>query len=78
MYIMSDFNCASMQFGSGLKLVLLLSVWFPCCRKLQHKNLVRLLGVILHKGLQIVTELMTKVSLTNTIKPQKLFIPPVD
>ncbi|TKS74604.1 Megakaryocyte-associated tyrosine-protein kinase [Collichthys lucidus] len=28
--------------------------------KLQHKNLVRLLGVILHKGLHIVTELMTK------------------
>ncbi|XP_008406143.1 megakaryocyte-associated tyrosine-protein kinase isoform X1 [Poecilia reticulata] len=35
--------------------------------KLQHKNLVRLLGVILHKGLHIVTELMTKVRLGNLV-----------
>ena len=34
-------------------------------RKLQHKNLVRLLGVILHKGLHIVTELMMKVESTH-------------
>ncbi|PWA20978.1 hypothetical protein CCH79_00007143, partial [Gambusia affinis] len=36
--------------------------------KLQHKNLVRLLGVILHKGLQIVTELMTKGNLVNFLR----------
>ncbi|KAF3690914.1 Megakaryocyte-associated tyrosine-protein kinase [Channa argus] len=36
--------------------------------KLQHKNLVRLLGVILHKGLQIVTELMSKGNLVNFLR----------
>ncbi|CAG5861031.1 unnamed protein product [Menidia menidia] len=36
--------------------------------KLQHKNLVRLLGVILNKGLHIVTELMTKGSLVNFLR----------
>ncbi|KAM6922110.1 megakaryocyte-associated tyrosine-protein kinase [Xenentodon cancila] len=36
--------------------------------KLQHKNLVRLLGVILDKGLHIVTELMTKGSLVNFLR----------
>ncbi|XP_075878989.1 megakaryocyte-associated tyrosine-protein kinase isoform X1 [Nelusetta ayraudi] len=36
--------------------------------KLQHKNLVRLLGVIPHKGLHIVTELMTKGSLVNFLR----------
>ncbi|KAM3620409.1 uncharacterized protein V6R79_022810 [Siganus canaliculatus] len=37
--------------------------------KLQHKNLVRLLGVILHKGnCQIVTELMTKGNLVNFLR----------
>ncbi|KAM9797777.1 megakaryocyte-associated tyrosine-protein kinase isoform X2 [Syngnathus typhle] len=36
--------------------------------KLQHKNLVRLLGVILHKGLLIVTELMTKGNLSNFLR----------
>lgn len=30
-------------------------------RKLQHKNLVELLGVILHNGLYIITEFMAKV-----------------
>ncbi|XP_041647113.1 megakaryocyte-associated tyrosine-protein kinase isoform X2 [Cheilinus undulatus] len=36
--------------------------------KLQHKNLVRLLGVALHKGLHIVTELMTKGNLVNFLR----------
>uniref|UniRef100_A0A8D0D297 Tyrosine-protein kinase n=1 Tax=Sander lucioperca TaxID=283035 RepID=A0A8D0D297_SANLU len=36
--------------------------------KLQHKNLVRLLGVILHKGLHIVTELMAKGNLVNFLR----------
>ncbi|XP_056235467.1 megakaryocyte-associated tyrosine-protein kinase isoform X2 [Seriola aureovittata] len=36
--------------------------------KLQHKNLVRLLGVILHKGLHIVTELMIKGNLVNFLR----------
>ncbi|KAM4629281.1 megakaryocyte-associated tyrosine-protein kinase [Polymixia lowei] len=36
--------------------------------KLQHKNLVRLLGVILHNGLHIVTELMTKGNLVNFLR----------
>uniref|UniRef100_A0A665TFL5 Tyrosine-protein kinase n=1 Tax=Echeneis naucrates TaxID=173247 RepID=A0A665TFL5_ECHNA len=36
--------------------------------KLQHKNLVRLLGVILHKGLHIVTELMSKGNLVNFLR----------
>ncbi|XP_067453071.1 megakaryocyte-associated tyrosine-protein kinase isoform X2 [Thunnus thynnus] len=36
--------------------------------KLQHKNLVRLFGVILHKGLHIVTELMTKGNLVNFLR----------
>ncbi|KAM9385623.1 megakaryocyte-associated tyrosine-protein kinase [Pholidichthys leucotaenia] len=36
--------------------------------KLQHKNLVRLLGVILHKGLHIITELMTKGNLVNFLR----------
>ncbi|XP_034064142.1 megakaryocyte-associated tyrosine-protein kinase isoform X1 [Gymnodraco acuticeps] len=36
--------------------------------KLQHKNLVRLLGVMLHKGLHIVTELMTKGNLVNFLR----------
>ena len=40
---------------------------FTFTRKLQHKNLVRLFGVILHKGLHIVTELMTKVQLHTVI-----------
>uniref|UniRef100_A0A8C7XXP0 Tyrosine-protein kinase n=1 Tax=Oryzias sinensis TaxID=183150 RepID=A0A8C7XXP0_9TELE len=36
--------------------------------KLQHKNLVRLLGVILNKGLHIVTELMIKGNLVNFLR----------
>ncbi|XP_030640083.1 megakaryocyte-associated tyrosine-protein kinase [Chanos chanos] len=36
--------------------------------KLQHKNLVRLLGVILHNGLYIITELMEKGSLANFLR----------
>ncbi|XP_041862980.1 megakaryocyte-associated tyrosine-protein kinase isoform X2 [Melanotaenia boesemani] len=36
--------------------------------KLQHKNLVQLLGVILDKGLHIVTELMTKGNLVNFLR----------
>lgn len=36
--------------------------------KLQHKNLVRLLGVILHNGLQIVTEFMAKGNLVNFLR----------
>ncbi|XP_012683768.1 megakaryocyte-associated tyrosine-protein kinase isoform X2 [Clupea harengus] len=36
--------------------------------KLQHKNLVRLLGVILHNGLYIVTELMDKGNLVNFLR----------
>lgn len=34
---------------------------FHFFRKLQHKNLVRLLGVIPQNGLHIITELMKKV-----------------
>lgn len=33
----------------------------PAPRKVQHKNLVRLLGVILHQGLYIVMEHVSKV-----------------
>ncbi|KAJ0065146.1 hypothetical protein NL108_005612, partial [Boleophthalmus pectinirostris] len=36
--------------------------------KLQHKNLVRLLGVILNRGLHIVTELMEKGNLANLLR----------
>nr|XP_061832261.1 megakaryocyte-associated tyrosine-protein kinase-like isoform X1 [Nerophis lumbriciformis]XP_061832262.1 megakaryocyte-associated tyrosine-protein kinase-like isoform X1 [Nerophis lumbriciformis] len=36
--------------------------------KLKHKNLVGLLGVILHKGLLIITELMTKGNLANFLR----------
>uniref|UniRef100_A0A3B4XPD9 Tyrosine-protein kinase n=1 Tax=Seriola lalandi dorsalis TaxID=1841481 RepID=A0A3B4XPD9_SERLL len=36
--------------------------------ELSHKNLVRLLGVILHKGLHIVTELMIKGNLVNFLR----------
>ncbi|XP_062306814.1 megakaryocyte-associated tyrosine-protein kinase [Osmerus eperlanus] len=36
--------------------------------KLQHKNLVRLLGVILNDGLHIVTELMAKGNLVNFLR----------
>ncbi|XP_023699297.1 megakaryocyte-associated tyrosine-protein kinase [Paramormyrops kingsleyae] len=36
--------------------------------KLQHKNLVRLLGVILHNGLYIVTEFMAKGNLVNFLR----------
>uniref|UniRef100_H2TSK2 Tyrosine-protein kinase n=1 Tax=Takifugu rubripes TaxID=31033 RepID=H2TSK2_TAKRU len=36
--------------------------------KLQHKNLVRLLGVIAHKGLHIITELMKKGNLVNFLR----------
>ncbi|KAM3876099.1 megakaryocyte-associated tyrosine-protein kinase [Diretmus argenteus] len=36
--------------------------------KLQHKNLVQLLGVILHNGLHIITELMTKGNLVNFLR----------
>ncbi|XP_033821050.1 megakaryocyte-associated tyrosine-protein kinase [Periophthalmus magnuspinnatus] len=36
--------------------------------KLQHKNLVRLLGVILDKGLHIVTEIMEKGNLVNLLR----------
>ncbi|KAL2089826.1 hypothetical protein ACEWY4_014514 [Coilia grayii] len=36
--------------------------------KLQHKNLVRLLGVILHNGLYIITELMAKGNLVNYLR----------
>lgn len=35
--------------------------WSPRFRKVRHKNLVRLLGVILHNGLYIVMEFMSKV-----------------
>ncbi|XP_041746257.2 megakaryocyte-associated tyrosine-protein kinase isoform X1 [Coregonus clupeaformis] len=37
-------------------------------RKLQHKNLVRLLGVIVDNGLHIVTELMAKGNLVNFLR----------
>ncbi|KAL1023295.1 hypothetical protein UPYG_G00038820 [Umbra pygmaea] len=36
--------------------------------KLQHKNLVRLFGVILHNGLHIITELMAKGNLVNFLR----------
>ncbi|XP_072515867.1 megakaryocyte-associated tyrosine-protein kinase [Salminus brasiliensis] len=36
--------------------------------KLQHKNLVQLLGVILHNGLYIVTEFMAKGNLANYLR----------
>ncbi|KAM6962479.1 megakaryocyte-associated tyrosine-protein kinase [Aplochiton taeniatus] len=36
--------------------------------KLHHSNLVQLLGVILHNGLHIVTELMTKGNLVNFLR----------
>ncbi|KAI1891772.1 hypothetical protein AGOR_G00147200 [Albula goreensis] len=36
--------------------------------KLQHRNLVRLLGVILHNGLHIVTEFMAKGNLVNFLR----------
>ncbi|KAJ8374642.1 hypothetical protein SKAU_G00052220 [Synaphobranchus kaupii] len=36
--------------------------------KLQHKNLVQLLGVILHNGLHIVTEFMAKGNLVNFLR----------
>ncbi|KAI4877656.1 hypothetical protein NFI96_021339, partial [Prochilodus magdalenae] len=36
--------------------------------KLQHKNLVQLLGVILHNGLYIVTEFMAKGNLVNYLR----------
>lgn len=37
----------------------------PPSRKMQHKNLVRLLGVILHQGLYIVMEHVSKVGLVG-------------
>uniref|UniRef100_A0A673KBN5 Tyrosine-protein kinase n=1 Tax=Sinocyclocheilus rhinocerous TaxID=307959 RepID=A0A673KBN5_9TELE len=40
---------------------------------LHHKNLVRLLGVILHNGLHIVTELMTKGNLVNFLRSRGRF-----
>ncbi|KAK2906635.1 hypothetical protein Q8A67_005620 [Cirrhinus molitorella] len=40
---------------------------------LHHKNLVRLLGVILHNGLHIVTELMTKGNLVNYLRTRGRF-----
>uniref|UniRef100_A0A671PVT4 Tyrosine-protein kinase n=1 Tax=Sinocyclocheilus anshuiensis TaxID=1608454 RepID=A0A671PVT4_9TELE len=40
---------------------------------LHHKNLVRLLGVILHNGLHIVTELMTKGNLVNFLRTRGRF-----
>lgn len=36
-------------------------MWSSHFRKVRHKNLVRLLGVILHNGLYIVMEFMSKV-----------------
>ncbi|KAM9461372.1 megakaryocyte-associated tyrosine-protein kinase isoform 1-T1 [Clarias gariepinus] len=36
--------------------------------KLQHKNLVQLLGVILHNGLYIITEFMAKGNLVNYVR----------
>uniref|UniRef100_A0A3P9ALU3 Tyrosine-protein kinase n=1 Tax=Esox lucius TaxID=8010 RepID=A0A3P9ALU3_ESOLU len=42
--------------------------------KLQHKNLVRLLGVILHDGLHIVTELMAKGNLVNFLRTRGRFV----
>lgn len=40
---------------------------------LHHKNLVQLLGVILHNGLHIVTELMTKGNLVNFLRSRGRF-----
>uniref|UniRef100_A0A9J7YKH5 Tyrosine-protein kinase n=2 Tax=Cyprinus carpio TaxID=7962 RepID=A0A9J7YKH5_CYPCA len=40
---------------------------------LHHKNLVRLLGVILHNGLHIVTELMAKGNLVNFLRTRGRF-----
>uniref|UniRef100_A0A671TD41 Tyrosine-protein kinase n=1 Tax=Sinocyclocheilus anshuiensis TaxID=1608454 RepID=A0A671TD41_9TELE len=40
---------------------------------LHHKNMVRLLGVILHNGLHIVTELMTKGNLVNFLRSRGRF-----
>lgn len=37
-------------------------------RKMQHKNLVRLLGVILHQGLYIVMEHVSKGNLVNFLR----------
>uniref|UniRef100_A0A673YS81 Tyrosine-protein kinase n=1 Tax=Salmo trutta TaxID=8032 RepID=A0A673YS81_SALTR len=42
--------------------------------KLQHKNLVRLLGVILHNGLHIVTELMAKGNLVNFLRTRGRYV----
>ncbi|XP_071201063.1 megakaryocyte-associated tyrosine-protein kinase-like isoform X2 [Salvelinus alpinus] len=42
--------------------------------KLQHKNLVRLLGVILHNGLHIVTELMAKGNLENFLRTRGRYV----
>ncbi|XP_016895535.1 megakaryocyte-associated tyrosine-protein kinase isoform X2 [Cynoglossus semilaevis] len=46
--------------------------------KLQHKNLVMLLGVILHKGLHIVTELMMKGNLVNFLRTRGRLVVKVD
>ena len=43
-------------------------------RKLQHKNLVRLLGVIPQKGLHIITELMKKVPWTRPLCRNSLIL----
>ncbi|XP_051550100.1 megakaryocyte-associated tyrosine-protein kinase-like isoform X2 [Myxocyprinus asiaticus] len=40
---------------------------------LHHKNLVQLLGVILHNGLHIITELMTKGNLVNFLRTRGRF-----
>ncbi|XP_051550662.1 megakaryocyte-associated tyrosine-protein kinase isoform X1 [Myxocyprinus asiaticus] len=40
---------------------------------LHHKNLVQLLGVILHNGLYIITELMTKGNLVNFLRTRGRF-----
>ncbi|KAM9504209.1 megakaryocyte-associated tyrosine-protein kinase isoform 4-T4 [Salvelinus alpinus] len=42
--------------------------------KLQHKNLVRLLGVIVDNGLHIVTELMAKGNLVNFLRTRGRFV----
>lgn len=42
--------------------------WSPRFRKVRHKNLVRLLGVILHNGLYIVMEFMSKGNLVNFLR----------
>uniref|UniRef100_A0A8C9YW71 Tyrosine-protein kinase n=1 Tax=Sander lucioperca TaxID=283035 RepID=A0A8C9YW71_SANLU len=68
-------NIGEGEFGGELLFDLIYSPYYLCTlttfimkKKLQHKNLVRLLGVILHKGLHIVTELMAKGNLVNFLR----------